>query len=158
MTVGTSWPWRYSDTYKPARTLVRILVQVVSRGGNLALNVGPQPDGRLPEEAIKELSGLGAWLKVNGDAIYGTRAMELPQIDNVMYTKKEDIVYAIIPLSEGEVLGETVLIPTDKSIKKVTCLGYDGEIIFQPSEKGVIVVLPQEIVGTSPYAITFMLE
>ena len=158
MTVGKSWPWRYSDTYKSARTLVRILVHVVSRGGNLALNVGPQPDGRLPEEAIKELSGLGAWLKVNGDAIYGTRALEIPQIDNVMYTKKGDIVYAIIPLSEGEVLGEKVRIPTDKTVQKVTCLGYDGEITFQPSERGVIAVLPHEVVGASPYAITFMLE
>ena len=158
MTVGKSWPWRYSDTYKPARALVRILVHVVSRGGNLALNVGPQPDGRLPMEAIKELSELGAWLKVNGDAIYGTRAMEIPQIDNVMYTKKGDIVYAIIPLSEGEVLGENIRITTDKTVQKVTCLGYNGEITFQPDENGLIAVLPQEIVGTSPYAITFMLE
>ena len=157
MTIGRSWPFQYSDTYKSARTLVRILIQVVSRGGNLALNVGPQPDGRLPKEALQELSKLGSWLKVNGDAIYGTRAMDVPQIGNVMYTKKGETVYAIIPLTEGESLEARVLIPVDRQITKVTCLGYDEMCAFQQVENGVLVELPKEAIGTSPYAISFKL-
>ena len=90
ITVGTQWGYKYEDTYKSARQLVHMLIKVVSRGGNLALNIGPQPNGELPARALQELSGLGAWLKVNGDAIYATGALEVPEINGVMFTKKKD--------------------------------------------------------------------
>ena len=96
-----------------------MLIEVVSRCGNLAINIGPQPDGQLPKEALKDLSELGDWLKVNGEAIYGTRAYDVAQIDNVMFTQKGDIAYAMIPLNEVENLGETVFIPTDKKASLV---------------------------------------
>ena len=158
ITLGTRWMYRYSDTYKSSRTLVKMLIEVVSRGGNLAINVGPQPDGQLPKEALKELSGLGDWLKVNGDAIYGTRAMDVAQIDNVMFTKKDDIVYAMIPLNEGENLGETVFVPTDRKVESVTCLGFEGALRFEQTEKGIVVVMPCELVNTNPYAVSFELK
>jgi alpha-L-fucosidase len=158
ITVGRDWAYRYNDTYKSARTLVKILVQVVSRGGNLAINVGPQPDGRLPAEALKELSGLGAWLKVNCEAIYGTRACEITQVENVMYTKRGDTVYAIIPLEEGEFLEKSIFIPTDRKIENVVCLETGDTLKFKNTPNGVSVDLPCEIVGTDPYAIVFSLK
>ena len=158
VTVGKSWPFRYSDTYKSARSLVHLLCGVVSRGGNLALNIGPQPDGRLPEQAMRELAGLGTWLKQNGDAIYGTRAMDVPQIGRVMYTQKGDSVYAILPLRENETLPCQVLIPTDGEIESVTCLGYDGACAYGRAENGVLVELPAEAVGGESYAVAFRLK
>ena len=158
VTLGTRWMYRYSDTYKSTRAVVKMLIDVVSRGGNLALNIGPQPDGRLPSEAIEIVKGLGVWLNVNGEAIYGTRAMDVAQIDNVMFTKKGDIVYAIIPLEEGEALGEKVFIPTDKEVKSVTCLGFEGNLSFEQTEQGIAVTLPCELVNTNPYAVSFELK
>ena len=158
VTIGNKWIHGYNETYKTSRQLVLMLIQTVSYGGNLALNIGPQPDGRLPERALKEVAGLGSWLKVNGDAIYGTRALEDPQSGNIYYTKKGDSVYAIMSLEEGEQLGETVLIPLRGDVKKITCLGCEGELSFRKTEDGALVVLPREIVGTNPYAVAFELK
>lgn len=158
VTVGTQWGYKYEDTYKSARELVRMLIDVVSRGGNLALNVGPQPNGELPARALQELSGLGAWLKVNGDAIYGTRALDVPEVDGVMFTKKKDALYAILPLIEGEALASSVYIQTDRPIQRVTCLGVEKELRFTRKDKGVHVEMPRDLVGTSPYAMSFMLQ
>ncbi len=156
ITIGKRWIYRYNDTYKSARTLVRMLIEVVSRGGNLAINVGPQPDGRLPKEAMTELKGLGDWLKVNGDAIYCTRATDVAQVDKVMYTKKGDTLYALLPLAEEERVENTLFIPTDKEVSRVTCLGV-GVLPFEKIEQGVRVTCPEELVGTSPYALAFEL-
>ncbi len=157
ITIGKRWIYRYNDNYKTARTLVKMLIEVVSRGGNLAINIGPQADGRLPLEAIKEVEGLGSWLKVNGEAIYGTRALDTAQIEGVMYTKKGDALYALIPLAEQETLGKTLLIPSDKAISEVICLDGDISVPFEKTDKGVLVTIPENLVGSCPYAAAFKL-
>ena len=68
-----SWGYVKDDTYRTPRSLICDLVDVVSKNGNLLLNVGPRSDGTIPDEARAVLEGIGAWLKVNGEAIYGTR-------------------------------------------------------------------------------------
>ena len=69
--------WGYSkqnQKWKTAEMLIHELVDAVSRGGNYLLNIGPEPDGSIPEESIRLFHEIGAWMKVNGEAIYGTRA------------------------------------------------------------------------------------
>ncbi len=95
ITLGNSFAYSYSDRYKTAREVVLLLIDIVSKGGNLAINVAPQPDGRLPMDGITSLKGLGAWLQVNGEAIYGTRVCKPYKKDGIAFTKKEDTVYAI---------------------------------------------------------------
>ena len=70
---NASWGYIEGDTYKPATQLLHQLIDVVSKNGNLLLNVGPRGDGSIPEQARDILLDMGAWLKVNGEAIYGTR-------------------------------------------------------------------------------------
>ena len=84
----------HEDIYVAAE-LVRILAEVVAKGGNLALNVGPQPDGRLPRGAVRCMKELGAWLRQYGEAIYGTRACPPYFKDNCAFTSKDDSVYCI---------------------------------------------------------------
>jgi alpha-L-fucosidase len=75
MTMNDHWGWNESDrNWKSVETLVRNLIDVVSKGGNYLLNVGPKPDGTFPDEAIERLRGIGAWMAKHGDAIHGTSA------------------------------------------------------------------------------------
>lgn len=157
VTLGNKWMYQHNEPYKSTDTVIKMLLQVVSRGGNLALNVGPQPDGQLPLEAMNILRGLGDWLKVNGEAIYGTRATDLPQTEHLMYTKKGDTLYAFITVDEGDVLPETVLIPCDKEVKQVKCLAAEQPLAFTKTDAGLSVRLPDALVGTNPTALAFEL-
>ena len=69
-----AWSYAKEAGYKSVNTLVDNLVDRVSKNGMLLLNVGPKADGTIPEPAREKLLGIGKWLEVNGDAIYGTRA------------------------------------------------------------------------------------
>jgi alpha-L-fucosidase len=73
LTLGNHWSHHYTDNYKDARTLVHTLIDIVFKGGNLALGIAPQPDGELPARGLVELRRMGRWLGVNGGGIYGTR-------------------------------------------------------------------------------------
>ena len=157
VTVGTQWGFRFDDTYKSSRTLVRMLIQVVSHGGNLALNVGPQPDGELPRAALRELSGMGTWLKQNGAAIYGTRPCDVPQQGDIYFTQKDNAIFALLPLEEDGQLSDTLTIPMEKAIANVTRLDSGESLPFKQTADGVTVMLPRPISGTETPAAGFML-
>jgi alpha-L-fucosidase len=75
MTMNTTWGYSEHDrAWKSDETLIRNLVDIASKGGNYLLNIGPKGDGSVPEESVRSMHAIGAWLKVNGDSIYGTRA------------------------------------------------------------------------------------
>ena len=158
VTVGSQWGYRFGDTYKSARTLIHMLIQVVSHGGNLALNVGPQPNGELPEEALCELRGLGTWLRVNGEAIYGTRPADIAKVGEICYTTKENSTYALIPLEEHETLSGSILIPWDKSADTVTCLTTGEDLPFENSENGLHVTLSDSLAGSEYPAPVFRIR
>ncbi|MFI5193970.1 MAG: alpha-L-fucosidase [Chitinophagales bacterium] len=72
-----SWGYIKNNTFKSARYVVTNLIDIVSKNGNLLLNIGPRSDGRITDEETQVLLGTGEWLDVNGDAIYGTRPWKL---------------------------------------------------------------------------------
>ncbi len=75
MTMNRYWGYNRADTqYKSTRELIRMLVDIASKGGNYLLNVGPTPEGTFPQESIERLAEIGAWMDVNGESIYGTTA------------------------------------------------------------------------------------
>lgn len=76
MTMNGNWGYAKDDlAYKPAPALLRLLAETASKGGNLLLNVGPDGSGRFPRECVTALGEMGAWLRTNGAAIYGTRGV-----------------------------------------------------------------------------------
>ncbi|WP_295715130.1 alpha-L-fucosidase [Mucilaginibacter sp.] len=70
---NTSWGYANGNTFKTAQYVITNLIDIVSKNGNLLLNIGPRPDGSITDEETQVLLGTGKWLKVNGEAIYGTR-------------------------------------------------------------------------------------
>ena len=73
MTLNDTWGFKKDDqNWKPLQTIIRNLCDIASKGGNYLLNVGPDSHGEIPTESVKRLADVGSWMKVNGDAIYGT--------------------------------------------------------------------------------------
>lgn len=158
VTVGHAFSYRFDEQYKTPRELVHLLTDVVCRGGNLALNIAPQPNGMLPAAAVRAVDGLGAWLRANGEAIYSTRMAEPNEIGHTAFTRKGDTVYAIVRLKEGEKLDEKLLIPWKGKVQKITLLDVNAEIAFETTEEGVLVSIPYGLIGTNPLAPAFRME
>lgn len=96
-TMNGMWGYRIADLdYKPAETLIRYLAGAAGRGANLLLNIGPQPDGALPATALERLGQLGAWLRTNGETIYGTEAGPVAPRCWGVTTRKGDKIYVHI--------------------------------------------------------------
>jgi alpha-L-fucosidase len=75
MTLNDTWGFKKDDTHwKSTETIIRNLCDIASKGGNYLLNLGPDAQGEIPAESVKRLDEVGAWMKVNGEAIYGTTA------------------------------------------------------------------------------------
>lgn len=75
MTMNNSWGYQPNDkNYKSVNQLIRIFVDCISMGGNLLLDIGPKPDGTIPEEQVAVLKGIGRWTNKHAEAVYGTRA------------------------------------------------------------------------------------
>lgn len=140
ITLGNGFAYSYDDDYKSPREVICLLVDIVAKGGNLALNVSPQPDGRLPRRAIASLEGIGAWLDVYGEAIYETRVCAPYKKDGIAFTCKGDTVYAIETFPDENTAPDAVMhIPFAKAAENVTALG-GAQIESVQQENGGIAV------------------
>ncbi|XP_077982978.1 alpha-L-fucosidase-like [Glandiceps talaboti] len=138
-----SWGYRRQanlEDYMNIDELIRILVETVSGGGNLLMNIGPSADGMIPLIYEERLRQMGNWLKVNGDAIYGSKPWRLRREKtnlNIWYTSKQTgsilVVYAIIidwPV-DGMLYLETPKTSTETTI---SMLGYETPLSWKPEE------------------------
>jgi alpha-L-fucosidase len=120
--------------------IISSLVETVSCGGNVLINIGPTKEGTIPVIFQQRLEELGSWLKVNGEAIYGTKPWT-HQNDttngDVWYTLKDDIVYAILLKYPTETKKVTLGAPQTSDATKISILGYDGTIQWVVSAGGL---------------------
>ena len=95
ITLNNNWGYAAHDHhYKSAKMVVHMLVECVSKGGNLLLNVGPNAKGEIPEESVRILREVGAWMKKNSRSIYGCGYAEMPKPEWGRFTRKGNILYA----------------------------------------------------------------
>ena len=149
MTLGESWSYAPDDTYKSAREVVQMLVDVVAKGGNYLLNVGPKPDGQLPEPALQRMQEIGHWVRANGEAIYASRAIAPYAAGKFRYTQlKNGNMYAIYLPETGETrLPATLRIPgpAPQQGSTVEILGDGTALPWRREGDMTVVDLPQAV-------------
>nr|WP_145163531.1 alpha-L-fucosidase [Paenibacillus terrae] len=160
ITMGSAFSFRYEDDYKTVRQLIHLLVEIVAKGGNLALNVGPQPDGRISKTAISRIKGMGAWLKVHGEAIYGTRICEPYSVGRAQFTQKGDTTYAFyLYRDEHEAVPAELHLPLQQPFSRIDLVGGADNLEFRRTDDGVAIRLPEkEREGLSPIAHVFRIR
>ncbi len=161
ITMGNSFSFSYGDRYKSTRQLVHMLLDIVSKGGNLALNVAPQPDGRLPARAIERLKKLGAWLKIYGEGVYGTRVCPPYRKGRCTFTQKGKVKYAFYLYDEDTTpLQEKILLPfTDEKVTVIDLVGGAQGLDFTQNNEGLRVKLPASEMGSKiPFAHVFRMQ
>ena len=129
MTMANSWSWVYNDTYKPTHQLIHTLVDIVSKGGNLLLNIAPDPSGELDDTAYVRLKEIGEWMKINGEAIYNSKPIAPFKKGKICFTEgKNAEVYMIYLADTNEVMPSEIRINDffPKANAKVMLLGADN--------------------------------
>jgi alpha-L-fucosidase len=179
---NASWGYLPNDTYKSPEFLIHMLADIVCKNGNLLLNVTPRPDGTIPEAEQKILLEVGGWLKINGEAIYGTRPWKkfgegptavaggaFHDADTKPYTPQDfrftthgSTLYAIElgwP-ADGRVailsLGSDGL--AGQKVENVSLLGSDVKIGWQQQADRLELQLPSQSPGKYAYAFRIQLQ
>ncbi len=164
MPMATSWSYVSTDTYKPTFRLIHLLVDIVAKGGNLLLNIGPSPEGELPPASLDRLKEIGAWMKVNSGALYGSRAVVPYKEGKICFTRLPNKkISAIYLADEGETAPPatiTINSFTPKSNSRVTMLGVREPVRWEMARKGFVIHVPESARSNPPcmYAWTFQFE
>jgi alpha-L-fucosidase len=173
--MGVSYGYNRAEdlnVYHTGRDLIFILVDTVSRGGNLLLDIGPRADGTIPVIMEQRLKEIGDWLKINGEAIYGTKpwkntrqwtAGEIPKVEyNKEFSSAYDVTKLIAESSDGKASIETFFTAKSSDVyailprwsrrtlvlkdlrhaKAVTLLGSSTPLKFRSSKGGLEIDLP----------------
>jgi alpha-L-fucosidase len=155
MTLGYAWGYVPNEKFKSSTTVIHTLIEVVAKGGNLLLGVGPDANGKLSDAHLTRLKEIGDWLKENGPAIYNTRTAEVYRDGETFFTRSKDnkVTYALVRLPEDKKLPALVTWKGTVSKKAHVKLVATGKVVKWKQEgESVKVFLPASFHGGKPYA------
>ncbi len=145
ITLGGAWGHVPNDRYKSATKVIHSLIEIVAKGGSLLLGVGPEPDGTFNARQIERLAEIGAWLNVNGNAIYSTRTADRERDGETFFTKgKDGSRYALVRLAENHPVPAKVQWKGNVPAKgvKVKLLGYASPVKWEQKDGVVTITIP----------------
>ncbi|MCC6694022.1 MAG: alpha-L-fucosidase [Candidatus Hydrogenedentes bacterium] len=146
MTMNDTWGFKsYDDNWKSTETLIRNLVDIASKGGNYLLNVGPTSEGLIPDPSIQRLKEIGAWMKVNGEAIYGTTASPFTNLPWGRCTKKltADGGRLYLHVFTWPADGKLLVPGLKTAVSKATLLAAPGTTLtVETTPQGALISLP----------------
>ena len=152
MTMANSWSYVPNDVYKPANELIEKLVDIVSKGGNLLLNIGPGPEGELDAEAYKRLKDIGIWIKTNGEAIYGSRMFKVfGEGEKIRYTESKDGSVKYIFLFDFPKSKQLLTKISFSKNTKLQMLGSTAKLSWKQNGNMVEVAIPAALEKVSNY-------
>lgn len=132
-TMNGMWGYKVIDqNYKSVDTLIRYLVSAAGKGANLLLNVGPQPNGELPEAAVERMKAMGEWLSVNGETVYATEAGDIAQQEWGCTTRKGDRLFVHI----FELQTDNLILPLECEVVDAKVFASGQSVAFERCEEG----------------------
>ncbi len=145
MTMNDTWGFKRDDhNWKPLATLITHLVEIASKGGNFLLNVGPTAEGAIPAESIALLKGIGAWMQVNGEAIYGSRGSAFKSLPWGRCTVKDagpdTLLYLHVLNWPAD--GKLLVPGLSNTIKAATLLAGGAPLAVEKTGNGAVLTLP----------------
>ncbi len=164
ITMGGSWYYSFKETYKPARQIIHMLVDVVSKGGNLLLNIGPGPDGTWHDEAYVRLAEIGEWMQINQDAIYDSHGKENFGKGKIRYTYMDDgstNIFYLVDENESEMPSEIILEKHKiDQIKHIEIFGSNSTVVWEKSGSKLKIFIPETLRKDPPcdYAWVFKIS
>jgi len=136
------WHYLTGQKYKDAKEVVELLMQNVSRNGTMLLNITQHGRGDLDQEVIRICKDIGIWMKINGEAVYGSRPFEVFGDNGVLYTRNQGNVYATLLNWDGNPVNLSALHTggaTLGKVSKVEILGSDRPLKFVQDDKGLTI-------------------
>jgi alpha-L-fucosidase len=160
ITLGNSWSYVPGDQYKSSRKVIHMLTDIISKNGNLLLNVGPGPDGEWDSLAYDRLESIGKWMKINGEAVYESEAdPNLPRQGKWAFTRKGTNVYAIYQVAENEMIENSlsVNLPSGVKLKGVSVIGGPQKVKFTQNGAQVVLFTTDKSIVKQTEALVFKL-
>ena len=147
---GGGWSYSFDAKYMSGREAIHTLVDIVAKGGNLLLNIAPSPEGEWDEGAYRLLKDIGDWMKINSEAIYGTKAIIPYKFDNICITTNTDgSIYLIYLVEDGQTgIPSQIKFPGhDKNNLTVRILGMNTELEWSKQDDGINILIPENLKG-----------
>ncbi|MBZ5859556.1 alpha-L-fucosidase [Flavihumibacter profundi] len=155
ITICDQWAWKPNDKMKTLQECLQTLIKTASGNGNLLLNVGPMPDGRMEQRQVNQLKKIGDWLKIYGESIYGTAGGPYAPNDNYSATRKDTRVFIHI----FNTANKEIVLPVLPGVKLLSAKLMNGPAVkVQAKDDNYYFTLPAQLPDNNSNVLVLQLD